>query len=179
MNVRPPTTRCGSGGGSPPSRSGTRSSAPERMNTSPLAASSYSGRPFEVLRVICGNETLQPRPKGPFPAPELYARLSFGPKPLRPGDTNTPSVNDAVPVARFTASFSSMPLIAPPPLGSETEGRTTGGFCSSEPPAGDSRGDEENHHSRFSCSAIVVHPNPGAADCRSAGTHVKILFESS
>src|SRR3990172_1443974 len=51
-------------------RTGTRSSAPERMNTSDSRESKYCGNPLSVLRVIEGSERFQPRPKGPLPAPE-------------------------------------------------------------------------------------------------------------
>src|ERR1700730_15907593 len=46
----------------PPSgtRTGTRSSAPERMKTSDSLASWYLGNPLSVLRVIEGSEKVQP-----------------------------------------------------------------------------------------------------------------------
>ncbi len=42
----------------------------ERIKTSDSSASWYCGRPLSVLRVMAGVESLQPKPKGPLPAPE-------------------------------------------------------------------------------------------------------------
>src|SRR5690349_14776734 len=68
---------------------------------------------------------LQPKPKGPFPAPESYERLSWGPKPARPGPVAMGTLNEPVPVAGLAANFSPMPRIAPPPLGRDNEGALT------------------------------------------------------
>ena len=45
------------------SNSGTRSSEPERTNTSDSVLSSYCGSPLSVLRVMEGSESCQPKPK--------------------------------------------------------------------------------------------------------------------
>jgi len=53
-----------------PSSTGTKSSAPEKMNTSESCASKYCGKPLSVFRVIEGKERLQLKPNEPLPAPE-------------------------------------------------------------------------------------------------------------
>src|SRR6266699_3694043 len=103
-------------------RTGTRSSAPERMYTSDSSASRYCGSPLSVLRVIAGRERFQPRPKGPLPAPESYESESCGPKPERPGLVAMGTVMEPVPVTWLAPNFSPMPRIAPPPFGREMEG---------------------------------------------------------
>ena len=57
----------------------------------------------------------------PLPEPELYERPRAGDAP-RAGENGSGIENEAVPLTAFTANFSSMPLIAPPPFGSESEG---------------------------------------------------------
>src|SRR3954463_15910168 len=71
---------------------------------------------------MAGNDSPQPKPNGPLPTPESYDRESCGPKPERPGLVAIWIVSEPVPVTRLAANFSPMPRIAPPPLGSETEG---------------------------------------------------------
>ena len=68
-----------------------------------------------------GKPKFQPKPKMPFPAPELYDKLSEGEAPLE-GEMGRGIENDAVPLTAFTENFSSIPLIAPPPFGREIEG---------------------------------------------------------
>src|SRR5438067_515085 len=87
------------------------------MNTSDSSASWYCGKPLSVLRVIDGSERLQPKPKGPFPAPESYESESCGPNPDRPGLVAIGTLIDPVPVTGLAANFSPMPRMAPPPLG--------------------------------------------------------------
>src|SRR5580704_4743449 len=76
----------------PSTRTGTRSSALERMKISNSSASKYFGRPLSVLRVTDGSDRLQPNPKGPLTAPESYDSESCGPKPERDGDVKTGTV---------------------------------------------------------------------------------------
>lgn len=57
----------------------------------------------------------------PLPAPELYERVKEGEAPLV-GEKGSGMENPAVPLTAFTENFSSMPLIAPPPLGKDIEG---------------------------------------------------------
>src|SRR3954451_13896268 len=68
------------------------------------------------------SDSCQPKPNGPLPKPESYAKLSFGPKPERPGGVATGTLKLAVPVAGFAEKLSPMPRSAPPPLGSEIVG---------------------------------------------------------
>src|SRR6266699_6980111 len=103
-------------------RTGTRSSAPERMYTSDSSASQYCGSPLSVLRVMAGMERAHPKPKGPLPEPESYESESCGPKPERPGLVARGTVMEPVPVTGLAANFSPMPRIAPPPLGRDMDG---------------------------------------------------------
>jgi hypothetical protein len=64
---------------------------------------------------------LQPRPKGQFPDPELYTSLSMGEKPGLACEVNTRTVSWAVPDGAMV-SFSSIPVIAQPPLGAKWRG---------------------------------------------------------
>jgi hypothetical protein len=96
---------------------GTKSSAPERINTSDSSASWYLGKPLSVFRVIEGSDKVQPNPNGQLPAPESYERESCGPNPERPGLVATGTVIDPVPVTGLAANFSPMLRIAPPPFG--------------------------------------------------------------
>src|SRR6266700_4732542 len=57
--------------------------------------------------------------------------LSDGPKPPRPGLVASGMTRLAVPVAALTENFSPMSRMAPPPLGSDTDGGAGG-----PPPAG-------------------------------------------
>lgn len=107
------------------SNSGTKSSAPERMNTSDSSASRYFGKPLSVLRVMEGSERFQPRPKDPLPEPESYDRDSCGPNPPRPGDVAMGTDIEPVPVTGLAANFSPIPRMAPPPLGREMVGAET------------------------------------------------------
>jgi hypothetical protein len=77
---------------------------------------------LSVFRVIAGRERLQPKPKGPLPFPVSYESDNEGPNPLRPGLVAIGMLIEPVPVTGFAANFSPMPLIAPPPLGSDTAG---------------------------------------------------------
>ena len=65
--------------------------------------------------------TFQPNPKMPFPAPELYDKDSEGEAPLA-AEKGSAIENDAVPFTALTENFSSMPFIAPPPLGNAIDG---------------------------------------------------------
>src|SRR6266516_3804521 len=67
---------------------------------------------------MAGSVRLQPKPKGPLPAPESYESASCGPNPERPGLVAIGTDIEPVPVTGLAANFSPMPLIAPPPLGS-------------------------------------------------------------
>ena len=89
----------------------------------------YWGRPLSVLRVMAGRERLQPKPKGPLPAPESYESESCGPKPERPGLVAMGTVSDPVPVTGLAANFSPMPRMAPPPLGSDILGASVCAVC--------------------------------------------------
>jgi hypothetical protein len=80
------------------------------------------------MRAMDGKESLQPRPKGPFPEPESYGRESGGPNPEWPGLVAIGTVKAPVPVTGFAVKFSAITGIAPPPLGSETEGAWTKNF---------------------------------------------------
>src|SRR6266567_5578149 len=63
--------------------------------------------------------------------------LSDGPKPARPGLVATGTVRLAVPVAALTENFSPMSRMAPPPLGSDTDGGAGGPpSAGCHPPAG-------------------------------------------
>src|SRR5262249_18201535 len=57
----------------------------------------------------------------PLPLPELYERFSAGEAP-RAVEKGSGSANEVVPLTAFTENFSSIPLIAPPPFGSDSEG---------------------------------------------------------
>ena len=72
-----------------------------------------------------GNDRVQPKPKGPFPAPESYETASCGPNSERPGLVRIGRVKPEVPVTGLAANFSPIPRIAPPPLGSDTLGAAT------------------------------------------------------
>src|SRR5437879_5112138 len=87
------------------------------MKTSDSSPSRYWGRPLSVLRVMDGRERLQPKPNGPLPAPESYESASCGPKPDLPGLVAIGTDMEPVPVTGFTANFSPMPRMAPPPFG--------------------------------------------------------------
>src|SRR5215211_2027808 len=83
---------------------------------------------------MLGYPTPQPKPYGPFPAPESYERVRAGVKPALPGLRGRGIVIEPVPVAGFAANFSPIPLIAPPPLGSDIAGKeapllSTGASC--------------------------------------------------
>jgi hypothetical protein len=70
---------------------------------------------------MVGNPNIQPKPKIPLPLPELYDKLNDGVTPLaceKGKGTDSP----AVPLTALTENFSSILLIAPPPVGSEIEG---------------------------------------------------------
>src|SRR6266498_4633592 len=90
-------------------KTGTRSSAPDRIKTSDSSASSYLGKPLSVWRVMQGREMLQPKPNGPFAAPESYESESCGPEPDRLGLVAMGIVIDPVPVTGSAANFSPMP----------------------------------------------------------------------
>jgi hypothetical protein len=62
-----------------------------------------------------------PKPNMPFPPPELYDKDSEGEAPLA-AENGKGMENEAVPFTAFTENSSSMPFIAPPPLGKEIEG---------------------------------------------------------
>jgi hypothetical protein len=85
-------------------------------------ASSYVGSPLSVFRVMAGMPSVHPRPNGPLPFPESYDSVSWGPKPARPGDVQTGTVSEPVPVTGLVETFSPIPRTAPPPLGSDTTG---------------------------------------------------------
>ena len=87
------------------------------MKTSDSAESRYRGSPLSVLRVMEGSDRLQPKPKGPFPEPESYERLSCGPNPERPGLVVMGTFMEPVPVTGFAANFSPIPRMAPPLFG--------------------------------------------------------------
>jgi hypothetical protein len=55
--------------------------------------------------------------------PESYDNEKDGPKPERPGLVKIGMLADAVPVTGFAPNFSPMPRIAPPPFGTDTEGK--------------------------------------------------------
>src|ERR1700752_3360507 len=71
---------------------------------------------------MAASERLQPRPKTPFPALESYDRLNCGPKPERPALVIIGTDMLPAPVAGLAPNFSPIPLIAPPPLGSDKLG---------------------------------------------------------
>ena len=77
---------------------------------------------MSVFRVMRAIDRVHPKPKGPLPPPELYDSDNSGPKPERPALVAIGTVIDAVPVTGLVENFSSMPRIAPPPLGSVIEG---------------------------------------------------------
>src|ERR1700747_860509 len=95
------------------------------MKVSDSSESKYFGRPLSVLRVIEGMDRFQPNPKEPLPAPESYQRDNCGPNPERPGDVAIARLIEPVPVTGLAANFSPIPLIAPPPFGSEICGALT------------------------------------------------------
>src|SRR5580693_4821154 len=82
---------------------------------------------------MAGTPRCQPKPKGPLPLPESYARLNAGPKPERPGLMATGTVSEPVPVAGLTANFSPMPRMAPPAFGRDREGSGPWAEASSPP----------------------------------------------
>src|SRR5882757_9809071 len=82
----------------------------------------YCGKPLSVLREIAGMDILHPRPNSLFPDPELYDSCRDGTFSLRAGAEGRGMLRAPVPLTAFTENFSSMPLIAPPPLGRVTEG---------------------------------------------------------
>src|SRR5438045_6405852 len=96
---------------------GTRSSAPDRTKMSDSCPSTYRGSPLSVLRVIEASAKFQPKPNTPFPAPESYEMDNCGPKPERPGLVAIGTDIEPVPDTGFVVNCSSMPRIAPPPLG--------------------------------------------------------------
>jgi hypothetical protein len=71
---------------------------------------------------MAGTSAFQPSPNKPFPEPELYARFIPGVNPFLPGEKGRGIERSAVPFAELTENFSSIDWIAPPPLGSKTEG---------------------------------------------------------
>ena len=73
------------------------------------------------MRFIEDKPKFHPKPKVPFPAPELYERANEGVTP-RDFEKGRGIENAAVPLTALTENFSSMPLIAPPPLGRVNEG---------------------------------------------------------
>src|SRR5262249_34676122 len=95
----------------------------------------------------------QPSPTTLFPAPLSYDRRSGGAVPLRAGVSGRGSDSESVPFAALTANFSSMPLIAPPPLGSEIEGAPSWNFGSSppEPSSGDAAGESAEGEREAPC----------------------------
>src|SRR5690606_393605 len=76
----------------------------------------YCGNSLAVFLLIDGRLRCQPRPKTPLPAPELYDKVSVGEVPLA-AEKGRGIEQVAVPFTAFTANFSSIPLMAPPPLG--------------------------------------------------------------
>jgi hypothetical protein len=68
-----------------------------------------------------GKLRLHPNPKIPLPDPELYESISEGDAPLA-WENGNGIEKEAVPFIALTENFSSIPLIAPPPLGNEIEG---------------------------------------------------------
>src|SRR5258708_39602382 len=101
--------------------SGTKSSASEKRKVSESISSQYWGRPLSVFLFIEANPRLQPKPKIPFPAPELYDIFKEG-EAARERENGRGIENEAVPLIGFTENFSSMPFIAPPPFGKEMKG---------------------------------------------------------
>ena len=91
-----------------------------------MPSSMYLGIPLSVFRRIDDVESDQPIPKGPFPEPESYDKLSCTPLPFLPGLVTTGTSKLAVPVAGLTENFSPMPRIDPPALGRETDGKENG-----------------------------------------------------
>src|SRR6185437_13302958 len=120
-----PTVASNASGIQPPAdcfSAGTRSSAELSTKTSESSASRYLGSALDVFLVIDAIESVQPRPKGPLPPPESYLSSRLGANPCRPGETEIGTERDAAPVGCPTVSFSSIPRIAPPPVGREIRG---------------------------------------------------------
>ena len=86
----------------------------------------YRGMPLSVRRVIEGCGWLHPIPNTPLPLPESYATVSCGPNPERPGLVGMGTLSEPVPVTGLAVNFSSMPRMAPPPLGRLICGATNG-----------------------------------------------------
>jgi hypothetical protein len=87
------------------------------------------------LRVTDGDDNDQPNPNGPFPRPESYESANWGPKPDRPGLVGIGTDIEPVPVAGSAVNVSPIPRIAPPPLGSEIDGRASAAPAA-DPPTG-------------------------------------------
>jgi hypothetical protein len=60
-----------------------------------------------------------------LPEPESYESASCGPNPLRPGDVKIGTDMEPVPVLGLVVNVSSMPRMAPPPVGSVIAGGVT------------------------------------------------------
>jgi hypothetical protein len=88
---------------------------------------------LSVFRVIEGRERPHPNPKGPFPPPELYESERSGAKLARAGVEASGTVKENVPFAGLTWNFSPIPRMAPPPFGSETDGREAPWSVEAEP----------------------------------------------
>src|ERR1700733_782731 len=93
---------------------------------SPVSKSSYLGSPLSVRRAMRGKSGLQPMPNGPLPLPESYRADNSGPKPERPELAAIGTLSEPVPVDGLAENFSSMPRIAPPPLGKPICGGVNG-----------------------------------------------------
>ena len=104
-----------------PIRTGTKSSAPERMKTSDSSASWYLGNPLSVLRVIDGRERDQPNPNGPLPIPNRRKVKVVGRS--RSDRTNGDRHRHGAGAGdRIGGKLPPMPRIAPSPFGSEIIG---------------------------------------------------------
>jgi len=64
---------------------------------------------------------LQPNPKTPLPAPELYESDNVGVSALAE-EKGRGMLSEAVPLTALTENFSSIPLIEPPPDGNSIVG---------------------------------------------------------
>src|SRR5699024_9771276 len=95
---------------------------PDKTNVSLSRSSRYCGNSFSVFRRMDGTSIFHPSPNGLLPKPELYARPRLGENPFRAEATGKATPTELVPLAGLTENFSSIPLSAPPPFGSEISG---------------------------------------------------------
>jgi hypothetical protein len=93
-----------------------------KISASVLIGSRYLGMPLFVFREILGRDSCQPSPKGPLPEALEYCKPNEGAAPARLGLKTRGTARDAVPVTDDILSFSPMPWMPPPPLGTDTDG---------------------------------------------------------